>query len=142
MSPPLTLNAADAIDVETEIPTGDDIMVSWEGDTHLAPSDKEYNFAGSVDLLTAALTFAVADWGGDTKDVMDSGVYSYSIPSWVPKGTGAIPLEAFHRHGDLICRAELRVKLDGSPVNPFSIGSLVLTGIAGTGFVLSGVAKP
>jgi hypothetical protein len=77
-----------------------------------------------VEFMTGS--WAAATWGPATSvEVIAGGLYSYDVPSWAPKGSGAIPVEAFHDHNGTICRAKFNVALIGSPWGPVLIVVLI-----------------
>jgi hypothetical protein len=118
------IDADDPLSPTIEVPgTG---RLEYAGALNLPPPDQEVPYDGGVWVLFATGSWAAATWGpAATQDVEAGGLYTYEVPSWVPKGTGAIPVEVFHDHNGTICRARLNVALIGSPWGPVSIVVLI-----------------
>lgn len=132
-----TLAASDAADATLEIPESD--TVSYEGAIDIDVPDEPVDFSGEIVVSLPFGNWTLATWSGETAEVAASGTYAYDAPSWVPRGSGAVPLEVSHTHGDVLCRANLQVAVAGSP---WSLGSVILlasTLVFGIAAVAAGV---
>lgn len=102
--------------------------LEYAGALNQPPPGTEVPYEGGVFVLFLTGSWAAATWGPAASDeVVAGGLYTYDVPSWAPRGTGAIPVEAFHDHNGTICRARFNVALVGSPWGPVSIVVLIGT---------------
>jgi uncharacterized membrane protein YgcG len=100
--------------------------LEYSGALNLPAPDTEVAYEGGVFVEFMSGSWAAATWGPAlTMEVVAGGLYTYDVPSWAPKGTGAIPVVAFHDHNGTICRAKFNVALIGSPWGPVSIVVLI-----------------
>lgn len=135
------LDAARPIDDAFVAPPG--ATVSYAGD--LGPgateSDEPVAFEGGVSIRIPRMSVPIVGWDGDTEEVSDSGIYTYDLPDFVPRGTGPMEVTAYHNHsGYPDCEAKVAVTLDGSPgVAAVAAGGLTL--LAGAGTVAAGRKK-
>ncbi|GMR02015.1 MAG: hypothetical protein BMS9Abin20_0341 [Acidimicrobiia bacterium] len=121
-----------------------DATVTYEGNMNIAPPDELVDFAGGVDIkipLIGGVT--IVRWPdpvGQTEMVADSGSYTYSLPSYVPKGTGGLELTARHTQMGTTCTVALNVAIAGeSSVTGIITGAL--TALFGTLMVAAGIKK-
>lgn len=133
----LTVAASDPADVPLEIPEAD--TVSYEARIDIAASEDPVDFSGEIVLSLPIGNWALATWSGETTELATSGTYAYDAPSWVPRGSGPVPLEVSHTHGDVLCRANFRVAVAGSPWNLASILILCSAIVFGIAAVAAGV---
>jgi len=118
--------------IEADAPLSPTIEVPLSGQLDyrgaIAPTvaDGEVPYEGGVYVEFWTGSWAAATWGRAlTDEFVAGGLYSYDVPSWAPKGSGAIPVVAIHDHNGTICRAEFNVALVGSPWGPVSIVVLI-----------------
>ena len=126
-----------------EVPNKDIVM--YNGNTNLTPPDKEEGFGGYVAVrLPIGGSWIVADWpvpsDAKTKEVDDSGSYAYEVPSYVPQGTGALEVTAYHSQRGQVCEVAVSMSLSGSP-GPAAIVAAVATAAFGAGVVGAGFSK-
>lgn len=118
-----------------EVPEQDTVI--YAGDTTLPPPDEEEPFEGNVTVkLPFGQDWVVVSWPdppGETEEVADAGTYTYEVPSWVPRGTGALEMTAYHQQRGQVCKVAVSMKLAGSP------GSAAFLGAAGTAVFGAGV---
>jgi hypothetical protein len=136
------LDAARPRDQVFEVPSGATVTYAGDLGAGATPSDEEVPFNGGVTLRIPRMSVSIAGWDGDTKDVSDSGSYTYDLPDFVPQGTGGMELTAWHNHqGHPDCEAIVTVALAGSPGLLAWIAA-GLTALAGAGTVAAGRMKP
>ncbi len=134
-----TITAEQPLDPATVIPDADSVL--YQGSINISPPDEPIPFEGGISAEIAGLgRFPVANWGGETEEVSDSGTYVYEVPSWVPRGTGEILLSANHAQGGAECFGQVKVTLEGDP------GAAAIIGATGTvlffaGTLAAGVKK-
>ncbi len=102
-----------------------------------APADPE-TAEGDVVITLPIGEWEVASWSDETTLVAVEGTHTYRAPAWVPRGSGAIPLEVTHVQGDTVCRADFRVSVDGSPWSAQSALLLLLTLLGAIGTFAAG----
>jgi hypothetical protein len=126
---------ATPVSVVNEVPEQDTVI--YGGDTKLSPPDEEEAFEGNVTIkLPLGQQWTVVNWPvppGETKEIADAGTYTYEVPSWVPRGAGALEMTAYHMQRGQICRVAVTMKLSGSP------GAAAILGTAGTAVFGAGV---
>jgi hypothetical protein len=108
-----------------EIPRADE--VDWTGSI-TGPSGQPF---GSV---------TIDSWGGTTDATSNSGTKHYDISSAVPANV-EFSVKGSHNQGSFNCSGSVKLKIKGSSVNAFSIGSLVGTALTGAGLVVAGRAR-
>ncbi len=100
--------------------------LEYSGALNMPAPTSEVPYEGGVFVEFLTGSWAAATWGRAlSAEVVAGGLYSYDVPSWAPKGTGAIPVVAFHDHNGTICRAKFNVALIGSPWGPVSVVVLI-----------------
>lgn len=138
-----TITAEQPLDPATVIPDADDVL--YQGSINISPPDDPIPFQGGISAEIAGVgSFPVANWGGETVEVSDSGTYTYEVPSWVPRGTGDILLTGNHAQGGAECTGQVKVTLEGDPGAAafVALGGTVLfgAGVIGAGVKKKGVA--
>ncbi len=121
-----------------------DATVKYEGSMNIAPPSDLVDFVGGVDLKVPLIgNVTVVNWPdpyGQTLQVSDSGSYTYSLPSYIPKGTGGIEVTAWHTQMGTTCTVALNIAIAGES----SIAGIV-TGLLAAGFgalmVAAGIKK-
>lgn len=118
-----------------EIPRKDE--VAWQGAIAVPPTNSAYS--GMIELETPAGLPAISidSWSGTTDSVSNSGIKKYDIPSWVPANV-EFKVTGSHTQGGVSCAGFVKLKIKGSSVGPFSIGSLIGTALTGAGLVFAG----
>ncbi|MEY2402556.1 MAG: hypothetical protein QOD38_107 [Acidimicrobiaceae bacterium] len=121
-----------------EIPRKDD--VAWQGAIAIPPTESAYS--GKIELETPAGMPAISidSWSGSSDSIANAGVKHYDIPSWVPANV-EFKVKGTHTQGGITCSGFVKLKIKGSAVGPFSIASLVGTGLTGLGLLLAGRPK-
>ncbi|GMQ86300.1 MAG: hypothetical protein BMS9Abin07_1873 [Acidimicrobiia bacterium] len=118
--------------------------VGYSGDLgpSAEPSDKEISFRGGVVIRLPRVSWQIVGWSGDTKEVGDSGAYTYDLPSFTPQGTGGMQVTAWHIHdGVADCEAIVTVSIAGSP-GGVAVAAAALTVLAGAGTLAAGRRRP
>ena len=111
---------------------------------NIPPPDDLVDFAGGIDMklpLIGGIT--IVDWPdppGQTMEVSDSGEYTYSLPSYVPRGTGGLELTARHTQMGTTCRVALTVAVAGES-SPIGILTGAATALFGALMVSAGIKK-
>lgn len=130
--------------LEPTITIPPDATVAYEGSMNIPPPDEPVDFAGGIDLKVPIIGgITIVDWPdppGQTMEVSDAGSYTYSLPSFVPRGTGGLELTARHTQMGTTCRVALTVAVAG---DSSAVG--ILTGAAAALFgalmVSAGIKK-
>lgn len=134
-----TITAEQPLDPATVIPDEDSVL--YQGSINISPPDEPIPFEGGINAEIAGFgSFPVANWGGETEEVSDSGTYIYEVPSWVPRGTGDILLSANHAQGGAECSGQVKVTLEGDP-GTMAIVAATGTVLFGAGTIAAGVKK-
>ena len=105
------------------------------------PSDEEISFEGGVVIRLPRMSWQIVGWSGATKEVSDSGSYTYDLPDFTPQGTGGMQVTAWHNHGGTVCEAVVTVSISGSP-GGVAVGAAAVTVLAGAGTLAAGRRKP
>lgn len=130
--------------LEPTITIPPDATVAYEGSMNIPPPDDLVDFAGGIDMklpLIGGIT--IVDWPdppGQTMEVSDSGEYTYSLPSYVPRGTGGLELTARHTQMGTTCRVALTVAVAGES-SPIGILTGAATALFGALMVSAGIKK-
>ena len=128
---------ATPIDQTVVVPTAD--TVTYSGDTTLAPPSEPVPFSGGVDVRLPFGGWTVVDWEGETQEVsIADGSYAYSVPSFVPRGTGGLEVTATHVQQGQTCTVVVTLALEGDPGTPAILAAtgtaVFLAGVVGAGF--------
>ncbi len=118
--------------------------IGYSGDLGPAaePSDEEISFEGGVVIRLPRMSWQIVGWSGATKEVSDSGSYTYDLPDFTPQGTGGMQVTAWHIHdGVADCEAVVTVSISGSP-GGIAVGAAAVTVLAGAGTLAAGRRKP
>lgn len=106
------------------VPDGD--TVAWAGNINLPPPDDEVPFSGGIDVRLPIGGWTVVGWGGETLEVSDAGLYTYTVPGFVPRGTGGLEVTATHTQLGQTCVVAVTMALDGDA------GAAAIIGATGT----------
>ncbi|MCL1599165.1 MAG: hypothetical protein M3094_08280, partial [Actinomycetia bacterium] len=80
------------IDQTVEVPDGD--TVQYEGSVNIpAPADP-IPFEGGIDVRLPIGGATIVTWAGNTVEVSDASEYTYTLPSYIPRGTGGLEVTA------------------------------------------------
>ncbi|MEA2023519.1 MAG: hypothetical protein U9N79_04415 [Actinomycetota bacterium] len=104
------------------------------------PFDGPVAFEGGMTVQFPLTSWQFATWGGESTQVSADGVYSYSIPSFVPAGTGEFEVTGWHKQGDIDCEVVVTVALDGKP-GPAALVAAAGTVVFGAGVLAAGSKK-
>ena len=139
-SGPFTVTESQPLDVTTIVPTAD--TVQYIGNLNIDPPADLVPFAGGVDVALPPPFggWTVVTWTGDTVEVSDSGSYAYSVPSWVPRGTGGLKVTATHTQQGTTCIVAVTMALDGSPGAGAFIGATAAV-VFGVGTLGAGIRR-
>lgn len=121
-----------------------DATVGYEGTMNIPPPDDLVDFAGGIDLKVPLIGgVTIVSWPdppGQTMEVSDSGDYTYSLPSYVPRGTGGLELTARHTQMGTTCRVALTVSVAGES-SPIGILTGAASALFGALMVSAGLKK-
>ncbi len=104
------------------------------------PFDSPVPFEGGISVRLPRTSWQFATWGGESTQVSADGTYSYSIPSFVPAGTGEFEVKGWHKQGDIDCEVVVTVALDGEP-GPAALVAAAGTVVFGAGVLAAGSKK-
>jgi hypothetical protein len=104
------------------------------------PFDDPIPFEGAMSVQLPRSTWQFATWGGTSTQVSADGLYTYSIPSFVPAGTGEFEVTGWHKQGDFDCAVVVTVALDGEP-GPAALVAAAGTVVFGAGVLAAGSKK-
>jgi len=104
------------------------------------PSETPVPFEGGVSVQLPRTTWQFTTWGGESTQVSADGSYTYEIPSFVPAGTGAFEVTAWHKQGDADCAVVVTVQVDGKP-GPAALIAAAGTVVFGAGVLAAGSKK-
>jgi len=139
---PITVTESQPLSETTIVPEAD--TVQYIGKLNIDPPADLVPFAGGIDVaLPPPLGgWTVVSWTGDTVEVADDGSYAYSVPSYVPRGTGGLRVTATHTQQGVTCIVAVTMALEGSPSTAAFIGAIaaIVFGIGtfGAGFRTDG----
>lgn len=133
-----TVTESHPLDEVVEVPEAD--TVQYQGMVPVPEPDGPVPFSGLVDVRLPFMTWVVVDWSGETEENSDSGAYTYTVPSFVPRGTGGLEVTAYHAQQGEDCAARVTMKLAGDP-GAVAILSAALTGVFGAGMAAAGMKK-
>jgi len=130
------------IDQAVEVPDGD--TVQYAGSVNIPAPPEPIPFEGGIDVRLPIGGATIVTWAGDTVEVSDAGEYAYTLPSYIPRGTGGLEVTARHSQGGVTCVVIVTMAVEGSPGTPAligAIGTLVFgAGVIGAGFKKGGLA--
>jgi hypothetical protein len=104
------------------------------------PFDTPVPFEGGISVQLPRTTWQIVSWGGESTQVSADGVYTYSVPSFVPAGTGEFEVTGWHKQGDFDCAVVVTVALDGEP-GPAALVAAAGTVVFGAGVLAAGSKK-
>jgi hypothetical protein len=104
------------------------------------PFETPVPFEGGISVQLPRTTWQIVSWGGESTQVSADGVYTYSIPSFVPAGTGEFEVTGWHKQGDIDCAVVVTVALDGEP-GPAALVAAAGTVVFGAGVLAAGSKK-
>lgn len=112
---PFTVTEKQPLSVVTFVPDAD--TVNYEGHMNIDPPSDPVTFAGGIDVALPVpfRGWTVVSWDDTTEEVDANGVYTYSVPSWVPRGTGGLQVTARHTQQSTTCVVAVTMALDGPP---------------------------
>jgi hypothetical protein len=121
-----------------------DATVTYEGSMNIPPPDELVDFAGGIDLRVPLIGgITIVSWpdpAGQTMEVSADGSYTYSLPAYVPRGTGGLELTARHTQMGTTCRVALTVSVEGGS-SPIGIVTGAATALFGALMVSAGIKK-
>jgi hypothetical protein len=104
------------------------------------PFDSPVPFEGGISVQLPRTTWQIVSWGGESTQVSADGLYTYSIPSFVPGGTGEFEVTGWHTQGEVDCAVVVTVALDGEP-GPAALVAAAGTAVFGAGVFAAGSKK-
>jgi len=114
--------------------------VEYAGSTNQPKTDKPVPFAGGITVALPVSNWTVVTWGGETKETSASGEYSYSVPAFVPRGTGPVQVTGTHTQNGQTCIVVVSLAIEGSP-GPVGLGAATGTVVFGIGTLAAGIKK-
>jgi hypothetical protein len=121
-----------------EIERSDD--VAWQGSISGPSGELPYTGKIEVELPPPFGTLSIDSWSGTTDATSNSGTKHYDIPGAVPANV-EFRVKGSHTQGSFKCTGSVKLKIKGSALTPYSVGSLVGTAATGAGLVVAGRAK-
>lgn len=115
---------------------GDDMPYSGQVTLDVAPG---------LDLIPGLddPTISSWSWGGDTDNIDTTGSESYDLDLPADLGGGVKgTASGSHTQAGVTCTGSIDVEIDGSVLNPFSVGSAVVTAAGAAGLGLAARGKP
>jgi hypothetical protein len=104
------------------------------------PFDSPVAFEGGISVQLPRTTWQFVNWGGESTQVSADGLYTYSVPSFIPAGTGEFEVTGWHQQGDFDCVVVVTVALDGEP-GPAALVAAAGTVVFGAGVLAAGSKK-
>jgi len=130
------------IDQKVEVPDGD--TVQYAGSANIPEPSDPIPFDGGIDVQLPIGGATIVSWAGETVEVSDAGEYTYTLPSFIPRGTGGLEVTARHTQGGVTCIVVVTMAVQGSPGTPAIIGAagtaVFFAGVVGSGFKKGGLA--
>ncbi len=130
------------IDVVSIVPDGG--SVDYSGTTGMPEPDGPVSFNGSVDVALPFGGITVVTWSGETETNSAASTYEYTVPSLVPRGSGALEVTARHVQQGQTCVATVQMAIEGSPGAAAAVGAVGTVifgaGVIGAGFRKKGLA--
>ena len=104
------------------------------------PSADPIPYEGAMSVQLPRSTWQFTTWGGASTQVSAEGLFTYSIPSFVPAGTGEFEVTGWHKQGEVDCAVVVTVALDGEP-GPAALVAAAGTVVFGAGVLAAGSKK-
>lgn len=104
------------------------------------PFDSPVAFEGGISVQLPRSSWQFTSWGGESTKVSADGLYSYSVPSFIPAGTGEFEVTGWHKQGDFDCEVVVTVALDGEP-GPAALVAAAGMVVFGAGVLAAGSKK-
>jgi hypothetical protein len=128
-----TVDQSTPLSTTVVVPDGD--TVTYSGSINLPPPPKPESFEGGIDVRLPFGGWTVVSWGPDDTETVSitDGTYTYSVPGFVPRGTGGLEVTAIHIQQGQTCKVALTMALEGDP------GAAAIIGATGTAVFAAGV---
>ena len=104
------------------------------------PFDDPVPFEGGMSVQLPRTSWQFTTWGGTSTQVSADGLFTYSIPGFIPAGTGEFEVSGWHTQGDVDCAVVVTVALDGEP-GPAALVAAAGTVVFGAGVLAAGSKK-
>ena len=98
-----------------------------EGSFNRAPSDAAVAYRGELRGRHAFGSWPIVSWSGQSRTPEVDATESYALPAFIPRGSGAVPLDLDVAFGDDTCRIAGAVAVAGPTFDGLTIGSLLAT---------------
>jgi hypothetical protein len=125
------------LDQVVEVPDNDTVM--YEGSVNIPEPSDPVPFDGGIDVRLPISGATIVTWSGETVEVSDAGDYMYTLPSFIPRGTGGLEVTARHTQAGTTCIVVVTMAVEGSPGTPALLGAagtlVFFTGVVGAGFM-------
>jgi hypothetical protein len=118
----------------------EDDTVIYSGSINLPQPPQPESFEGGIDVRLPFGGWTVVSWGpAETQEVsITDGTYTYSVPGFVPRGTGGLEVTATHIQQGQTCKVVVTMAIEGDPGAPAIIGAagtaVFAAGVVGAGF--------
>lgn len=122
------------------VPTEETVAYAGALSEGAQPSDSPVPFEGGIRVQLPRTSWQFTSWVGESTQVSADGVYTYSLPGFLPAGTGEFQVTGWHKQGDADCEVVVTVALDGEP-GPVALVAAAGTVVFGAGVLASGAKK-
>ena len=135
-----TLDAGRSTSSVFLVPKDETVAYSGSLSPDAKPFDSPVPFEGGISVQLPRTTWQFVSWGGESTQVSADGIYTYSVPSFLPAGTGEFEVTGWHKQGDVDCAVVVTVALDGEP-GPAALVAAAGTVVFGAGVLAAGSKK-
>ncbi|MEN8040951.1 MAG: hypothetical protein ABFR95_05555 [Actinomycetota bacterium] len=119
-----TVTESQSLDDVVIVPEAD--TVQYTGSINIDPPSEPVEINGGIDVRLPFGGWTVVSWPGTTELTEASGTYAYTVPGFVPRGTGGLEVTATHTQQGETCKVAVTMALEGDP------GPAALIGATGT----------
>lgn len=98
-----------------------------EGSFDRAPSDAAVAYRGELRGRHAFGSWPIVSWSGQSRTPEVDATEPYALPAFIPRGSGAVPLDLDVEFGDDTCQIAGAVAVVGPTFDGLTVGSLVTT---------------
>ncbi len=114
--------------------------VRYAGSTGQPETSDPVPFEGGITVALPLGNWTFVTWGGESTKTSAEGDYAYTLPGFVPRGTGPVEVTATHEQGGQTCVVAASFQVEGSP-GPLGVGAAAGTALFAAGTLAAGVKK-
>ncbi len=114
--------------------------VRYEGSTGQPETNAPAPFEGGITVALPLGNWTFVTWGGESTRTSADGNYAYTLPGFVPRGTGPVEVTATHTQGGQTCVVAASFAVEGSP-GPLGVGAAAGTALFAAGTLAAGMKK-